>query len=97
MPVEEFLKIIYTIMCEGTIIFFSEYLIKSSSAVLAMKAIVDPFQICHSIIPVLPQALIHFIEAPVPVLIGLTKHQLRENDIEITNDTAINWIDLDNF
>jgi len=41
--------------------------------------------------------LIHFIEAPVPVLIGLTKHQLRENDIEITNDTAINWIDLDNF
>lgn len=62
-----------------------------------MKALTHPFQIYHSIIPVLPQALFGYIEAPVPLLIGCTKQQLLANEIVPDSDTHINWIDLDDY
>ena len=60
-----------------------------------MKALVHPFTICHSIIPVLPRALMDYLEAPVPLLIGLSKQQLIDEGIEMTSKTPITWIDLE--
>jgi hypothetical protein len=82
-------------MLEKTIIFVSEDVQKCSSAVLAMKALIKPFSICHSVIPVLPGALIDYLGAPVPLLVGITKRQLRDNEVEMVDNTPISWVDLD--
>ena len=65
------IKVLFAILLEKTIIFVSDEILKSSNAVLAMKALIFPFNIYHSIIPVLPNALIDYLEAPVPMLIGV--------------------------
>ena len=95
LPFDVFFFAILLIMLERTVVFVSDDILKSSSAVLAMKVLLHPFVIYHSIVPVLPNAVIHNLEAPVPLLIGVKRSQLINNEIEMTSDTAINWIDLD--
>ena len=90
-----FLEILFRVLLERSIIFVSESIQKSSNAVQAIRAFVEPFSICHSVIPVLPQALFNYLDAPVPLLLGVSKLQLKENSIEPTNQTPISWIDLD--
>lgn len=60
-----------SILCERRIIFTSKKLCKLSACVQAANAILYPMNWQHIFIPVLPQALIDYLSAPMPYLIGL--------------------------
>eukprot|EP01083_Nonionella_stella_P242255 845175_1 len=81
-------KLLCCIMCEYNMIFYSR---QSSTLVKVqecLKALLFPLDWAHIYIPLLPKALIHVTEAPVPFMLGLntsdvqtladTKHDLSE-------------------
>ena len=73
----QFLKILYAMMLEKSIIFVSDNLPLLSSAVLGMQCFLHPFKWSYVQIPILPQSLVDIIEAPMPFIIGLLRSHLR--------------------
>lgn len=49
-----------------------------SSAILGLNCLLYPFKWCFALVPILPHPLIDMIEAPVPLLVGITKKEYRE-------------------
>lgn len=95
-----FIKCLFGVMLEKTIIFISKDMQKWSWAVLALRALVQPFKICFTMIPVLPQPVIDYLSAPVPLLIGVSSLLLENNNInyhESASDVGeeTNWVHLD--
>lgn len=100
ISLDMFLKTLYAVMLEKTVVFVSKDIQYSSCAVLAMKALIEPFKICFAMIPVMPQHVIDYLSAPVPLLIGLSTQLLRNNKLDYFDATCdlneeINWINLD--
>lgn len=67
---------------------------------LGLKALIEPFKICFAIIPVMPQPVLEYLSAPVPLLVGLPNQLLTKNKIDyfdpVTDfDDELNWINLD--
>ena len=56
-----------------------------SSCILGLNSLLYPFKWCLALVPVLPRPLIDMLEAPVPILVGITKREYKEitlNEIE---------------
>ena len=66
------LKLMTAILLERSMIFVSEHQARLSSAMLGLKAMIKPFGWCHRLIPILPGALLDYIECPCPILCGIT-------------------------
>ena len=67
-----------------------------------MRALIEPFKVCCAIIPVMPQPVLDYLSAPVPLLIGLSSKLLKNNKINYFDpgqdlNEEINWIDLDDY
>jgi len=100
LSLDGFLKALFGVMLEKTIVFTAEDVQTSSCAVLAMKALVEPFKICFAIIPVMPKSVLEYLSAPVPLLVGLPTQLLRNNNIDYFDKNAdlneeMNWVNLD--
>ena len=94
------IKTLIGVMLEKTIIFVSKDVQKCSCAVLALRALIYPFKICFTMIPVLPQAVVDYLSAPVPLMIGVSSVILENNNINYFESSAnigeeTNWIHLD--
>ena len=86
-------------MLEKTVVFVSEDIQYSSCAVLAMRALVEPFKIWFAMVPVMPQLVIEYLSAPVPLLVGMTSQLMRQNKLDYFDATwdlneEINWVNL---
>lgn len=40
--------------------------------ILGFNSLISPFKWCFSLIPILPMALLDMLEAPVPLIVGIT-------------------------
>jgi hypothetical protein len=74
---DDFLKILYAMMLEKSVIFVSDNLPLLSSAVLGMQCFLLPFKWNYVQIAILPKSLIEMVEAPMPFLVGLLKTHLQ--------------------
>jgi len=88
-------------MVERTVVFISSDIQFSSCAVLGINALLEPFKICFAMIPVMPQPVLDYLSAPVPLLIGLSAQLLDKNKINYFDpdqdlNQEINWVHLDN-
>jgi DENN (AEX-3) domain len=61
------------VLLERSIIFVSNSKNRLSSALFTVRNLISPFKWWHVFIPIVPTSLMDVIEAPVPVLLGLTK------------------------
>ena len=68
-----FYKILTAVLLERSIVFVHHNLSVISSVIIALKTLLRPFMWCHSLIPVLPRALLDHILQPLPVLVGITQ------------------------
>ena len=75
---ETFYAIWSAILLERSVIFVSSNLTHLSSVILGFKSLLVPFKWCYAMIPILPAALTEFLEAPVPLLVGITSRQYKE-------------------
>ncbi|XP_045474322.1 uncharacterized protein LOC123680457 isoform X2 [Harmonia axyridis] len=83
LPNEILQKIFASLLLERKVILISCLLSKLSSCVEALQTIIYPFTWPHSFIPVLPQSLWEFVEAPTPIICGiLSVEVLNKHDIE---------------
>jgi len=65
--------------------------------ILAFNFLIKPFKWCFSIIPVLPIALLDMLDAPVPLIAGITKKEFQmimEDEILDCELESILWINL---
>lgn len=81
-------NLIKAALLEKTLIFVGpEHL--TSAFTLGLNQLIFPFKWCFSLIPILPIALLDMIDAPVPLIVGITKleyemvaHELDSEDFE---------------
>ena len=82
-------------MLERSVIFVGR---KSqvTSAILGFNSLIYPFKWCFAFVPVLPHPLIEMIEAPVPLLVGITHREY--NDLNLQKEDYENkiWIKFGN-
>jgi len=66
-----------------------------SSVILGLKTLLKPFEWCYALIPILPSALIDILEAPQPLLLGISQSDY--DKLELTEDEREykSWILLD--
>jgi hypothetical protein len=87
------LWILSAILLEKKIVFVSNNLRVLSSCVLSYVPLVRPFRLQSVVIPILPDKLLAFLEAPVPVLIGVPNSDLIRRIRDSFTDVII--VDID--
>jgi hypothetical protein len=68
------LKLLCAIMIEKSVIFVGKQSL-ISKAILGFNSLLFPFKWCLALVPILPHSLIDMLDAPVPLLIGITKKE----------------------
>ena len=71
ISLNNFYKVLLSVMLEKSVVFVSENLGLLTSSVLGIYKLLKPFQWPHVIVPVLPYSLYEILDAPVPVLLGV--------------------------
>lgn len=72
-----------SMLCERRIIFTSKKLTRLSACVQSANDIIYPMIWQHIFIPVLPMALVDYLSAPMPFLIGVPDEVLKVRNIFI--------------
>lgn len=67
-----------------------------SAAILGLNCLLHPFKWCFALVPILPHPLIDMIEAPVPLLVGITKKEYRELNLCEEERSNKIWVFLEN-
>ncbi|KAG7246171.1 hypothetical protein CRUP_007938, partial [Coryphaenoides rupestris] len=63
----------------------------------SITTLLFPFQWQHVYVPILPPSLLHFLDAPVPYLMGLQSHQDPERPkLELPQEANLCFVDIDN-
>lgn len=75
--VDNMLKLLSAVMLEKSLVFIGKQGLLSSS-ILGFNSLLYPFKWCLALVPILPHPLIEMIEAPLPILVGITKREYRE-------------------
>ena len=92
-------KLLTALFLERSIIFISESPVRLSSAILGLKSMMNPLTWCHSLIPILPGALLDYIESPCPILCGITNESylflLEDYNLEQDFVHSFTWVYLD--
>jgi hypothetical protein len=94
-PPKTFLKLLSAVLLEKSIIFVGKQSMLSS-AILGFNSLLYPFKWCFALVPILPHPLIDMLEAPVPILVGITKREYK--DLSLTDDEKDSkiWVFLEN-
>jgi len=62
-----------------------------------ITALMFPFQWQHVYVPILPASLLHFLDAPVPYLMGLHSNGLDDRSkLELPQEANLCFVDIDN-
>lgn len=68
----DFVRLMNAVMLEKSLIFVGDPVL-TSNAILGLNSLTYPFKWCFALIPILPRQMIDFLEAPLPLLVGITK------------------------
>lgn len=79
LPLPIIINIFEAILLEKKVIFVSQSKTVLGYAVEAFLAFIFPFRWEHVIIPILPSTLKEYINAPVPLIVGISPSMLDRN------------------
>ncbi|CDW84752.1 UNKNOWN [Stylonychia lemnae] len=90
MKARDFMRIVSALLLETSIIFISDNLPTLSAEVIGIQTFLEPFEWCHTSIPVLPQDLLEITGAPTPFIVGILRSQQQLIEwSEITNQCLL--------
>ena len=72
---DELMLIWTSVLLEKKIIFVSDDLGTLSSAIFGFLSLIEPFKWCFPAYPILSDDLLEVLEAPMPLMVGLTTNQ----------------------
>ncbi|XP_071014223.1 DENN domain-containing protein 5A-like isoform X4 [Oncorhynchus clarkii lewisi] len=97
LGVENVLQLFTCALLEIQILLYSQHYQRLMTVAESITALMFPFQWQHVYVPILPASLLHFLDAPVPYLMGLhsngegdrTKLELPQ-ELDVREDTSSN-------
>ncbi|XP_039279311.1 DENN domain-containing protein 5B isoform X2 [Nilaparvata lugens] len=92
LSVESVLQLFTCLQLENQILLCSSEYQKLMLVAESMLCLLFPFTWPHVYVPILPASLQHFLDAPVPFIMGLHS---RENRINIPSEANLCYVDLD--
>ena len=94
LQLNDILKLLNAILLENSVIFVGKQS-AISTAILGFNSLLYPFKWCHAIVPILPLALIAMIDAPLPLIAGLTKKVYKEINLTRQEKSFKTWVFLE--
>ena len=66
-----------------------------SSAILGFNSLLYPFKWCLALVPILPHPLIEMLEAPLPLLVGITRREYKDVTLNQCERDSKIWVFLE--
>uniref|UniRef100_A0A8C2XC31 DENN domain containing 5A n=1 Tax=Cyclopterus lumpus TaxID=8103 RepID=A0A8C2XC31_CYCLU len=97
LGVENVLQLFTCVLLEMQILLYSEHYQRLMTVAESITALMFPFQWQHVYVPILPASLLHFLDAPVPYLMGLQSNgQDDRTKLELPQEANLCFVDIDN-
>ena len=94
---EILLALVAAVMQEKSIVCYGSNLNKVSGVILGLESLLRPFSWSMALVPILPEMLLDTLEAPVPILVGITTSEYEkacQNLSKEEMDTRI-WVNAE--
>ncbi|KAJ8396724.1 hypothetical protein AAFF_G00015620 [Aldrovandia affinis] len=97
LGVENLLQLFTCALLEIQILLYSQHYQRLMTVAESVTALMFPFQWQHVYVPILPASLLHFLDAPVPYLMGLHSNgQDERSHLELPQEANLCFVDIDN-
>ncbi|XP_066966304.1 DENN domain-containing protein 5B isoform X2 [Macrobrachium rosenbergii] len=95
LGVESVVQLLTCVLLENQVILVSSDYDKLMLVAESISALIFPFVWQHVYVPILPTSLHHFLDAPVPFIMGLQCAQDSRDTIQIPNEANLCLVDVD--
>ncbi|KAJ8249283.1 hypothetical protein GJAV_G00233150 [Gymnothorax javanicus] len=97
LGLENLLQLFTCALLEIQILLYSQYYQRLMMVAETVTGLMFPFQWQHVYVPILPASLLHFLDAPVPYLMGLHSNgQDDRSKLELPQEANLCFVDIDN-
>ncbi|XP_067110128.1 DENN domain-containing protein 5B isoform X5 [Osmerus mordax] len=97
LGVENLVQLFTCTMLEMQILLYSQDYQRLMTVAEGITTLLFPFQWQHVYVPILPASLRHFLDAPVPYLMGLqSKEGTDRSKLELPQEANLCFVDIDN-
>lgn len=97
LGVENVFQLFTCALLEFQILLYSQHYQRLMTVAETITALMFPFQWQHVYVPILPASLLHFLDAPVPYLMGLHSNGLDDRSkLELPQEANLCFVDVDN-
>ncbi|XP_036181214.1 DENN domain-containing protein 5A isoform X3 [Myotis myotis] len=97
LGVENVFQLFTCALLEFQILLYSQHYQRLMTVAETITALMFPFQWQHVYVPILPASLLHFLDAPVPYLMGLHSNGLDDRSkLELPQEANLCFVDIDN-
>ncbi|KAM8909350.1 DENN domain-containing protein 5B-like isoform 5-T5 [Spinachia spinachia] len=97
LGVENLVQVFTCTLLEMQILLYSHDYQQLMTVAEGITTLLFPFQWQHVYVPILPASLLHFLDAPVPYLMGLqSKEGADRSKLELPQEANLCFVDIDN-
>ncbi|XP_043944090.1 DENN domain-containing protein 5B-like isoform X2 [Protopterus annectens] len=97
LGLDHIIQLFTCVLLEMQILLYSQDCQRLMTVADCITALLFPFQWQHVYVPILPASLIHFLDAPVPYLMGLqSKEGTDRSKLELPQEANLCFVDIDN-
>ncbi|XP_070848065.1 DENN domain-containing protein 5B isoform X4 [Chaetodon trifascialis] len=97
LGVENLVQVFTCTLLEMQILLYSQDYQRLMTVAEGITTLLFPFQWQHVYVPILPASLLHFLDAPVPYLMGLqSKEGADRSKLELPQEANLCFVDIDN-
>ncbi|KAM6306900.1 LOW QUALITY PROTEIN: DENN domain-containing protein 5B-like [Podargus strigoides] len=97
LGLENLVQVFTCVLLEMQILLYSQDYQRLMTVVEGITTLLFPFQWQHVYVPILPASLLHFLDAPVPYLMGLqSKEGTDHSKLELPQEANLCFVDIDN-
>ena len=89
LSVKNILKVVAALLQERRVLFVSSQMDTLTLCAAAFVSFLYPFKWMHPLVPLLPAALIEYLEAPTPYLMGVQTHVYESDDCQAVIDGVV--------
>ncbi|KAM9638612.1 DENN domain-containing protein 5B isoform 1-T1 [Morphnus guianensis] len=97
LGLENLVQVFTCVLLEMQILLYSQDYQRLMTVAEGITTLLFPFQWQHVYVPILPASLLHFLDAPVPYLMGLqSKEGTDRSKLELPQEANLCFVDIDN-
>ncbi|XP_063303680.1 DENN domain-containing protein 5B isoform X2 [Pelobates fuscus] len=96
LGLENLVQLFTCVLLEMQILLYSQDYQRLMTVAEGITSLLFPFQWQHVYVPILPASLLHFLDAPVPYLMGLqSKEGTDRSKLELPQEANLCFVDID--